>query len=117
MIDGYWFAQDGREPIWKPPRWIRLLEARGYQRAIEGVPFFVVSASRRGELSRFDDLRDALRYALASLKRDRHPDSLAIDCRTASGRSVPVVWGRALLGMARGAIDAEPIRVIEAPAD
>jgi hypothetical protein len=39
----------------------------------------------------------------------------SIDCRTKSGLAVPVVWGRALLGMARGALDAEPIKVVAAP--
>jgi len=119
FIDGHWFAQDGRAPVWQPPDWIRLLEAAGYDRAAEGEPFFVVSDIRQGELARFDDLREALRFALSALEDEhqRHPESLAIDCRTGSGRVAPVVWGRPVAGMARGALEAEPIRIIEAPPD
>lgn len=119
LIDGHWFAQDGRAAVWKPPNWIRLLEAAGYDRAAEGEPFFVVSDVVQGELARFDDVREALRFALSALegKGDRHPESLAIDCRTGSGRVAPVVWGRPVAGMARGALEAEAIRIIEAPAD
>lgn len=119
FIDGHWFAQDGRAAVWRPPTWIRLLEAAGYDRAAEGEPVFVVSEMRLGELARFDDLREAFRFALGAIqgKPHRHPESLAIDCRTASGRIVPVVWGRPVVGMARGALEAEPIRTLEAPAD
>ncbi|MGH2408204.1 MAG: hypothetical protein ACRDF7_09025 [Candidatus Limnocylindrales bacterium] len=117
LIDGHWFAQDGRDPVWQPPDWIRLLEADGYDSELEGEPFYVVTDMHLGELARFGNLRAAFTYALDALRRDRHPESLAIDCRTSSGRSAPVVWGRPVRGMARGALEAEPVRVIEAPAD
>jgi hypothetical protein len=119
FIDGFSFAQDGRAAVWQPPDWIRLLEAAGYDRDVEGEPFFVVSEMRLGELARFDALRDALRFALTAIegKQHRHRESLAIDCRTKSGRIAPVVWGRPVVGMARGALEAEPIRVLTAPPD
>jgi hypothetical protein len=68
-----------------------------------------------GELRRFATVRDALRYGRSLILRRREPvqpDSISIDCRTTSGLTVPVVLGRALVGMARGALDAEPITVI-----
>ena len=117
MIDGHWFAQDGRKRVWNPPNWIRLLEAQGYDPATDDDPVFVVSDMQRGELNRFDDLRDALRFALAALKGDRHPESISIDCRTYTRLVAPVVWGRPVAGMAHGALEAEPIVEISAPAD
>jgi hypothetical protein len=79
-----------------------------------------VSHITDGELRRFATVRDALRYGRSLILRRRrpvHPDSISIDCRTTSGLIVPVVWGRALVGMARGALDADPITVIGVPAD
>lgn len=120
LIDGHWFAQDGLDPVWKPPPWLEQLAVQGYDRALEGPPFFVVTEGRAGELGRFSDLRNAFRFALASLghKGDRpHPESLLIDCRTTSGKFAPVVFGRGVIGMAHGALEAEPVRVITAPPD
>ncbi len=118
LIDGFELAVDGRTPEWSPPRWLRTLQAQGYDQSVDGDPIFVVSHISDGEMRRFSNLREALRYGRSLVERRRrpvHPDSLAIDCRTATGRVAPVVWGRALLGMARGALDAEPITVVEAP--
>ena len=73
-----------------------------------------------GELGRFLDLRNAFRFALAILgqKGDRpHRESLLIDCRTASGKFAPVVFGRAVIGMAHGALQAEPVWIITSPPD
>ena len=117
LIDGFDLAVDGRPPEWSPPRWLRTLQAQGYDPSVDGDPIFVVSHITDGEMRRFSNLRDALGYGRSLVQRRRqpvHPDSLAIDCRTATGRVAPVVWGRALLGMARGALDAEPITVVEA---
>lgn len=93
---------------------------QGYDQAVEGPPFFVVTEARAGELGRFSDLRNAFRFALAILgdKGHRlHPESLLIDCRTTSGKFAPVVFGRGVIGMAHGALEAEPVRVITAPPD
>ena len=120
LIDGFEFTVDSRPTEWSPPRWLRALEAQGYDRAVDGKPAFVVSHITDGELRRFRDVRAALRFARGRIERRLrpvHPDSMAIDCRTPTGRVVPVVWGRALLGMARGALDAEPITSVSAPAD
>ncbi len=117
LIDGFDLAVKGRAPEWSPPRWLRTLEAQGYDPSVDGDPIFVVSHITDGELRRFRTARDALKYGRSLIERRRrpvHPDSLALDCRTETGRAAPVVWGRALLGMARGAIDAEPITVVEA---
>jgi hypothetical protein len=119
MIDGVELAVDGRPPEWSPPVWLPLLEAQGYDRSADGELTFVVTHINDGELRRFATVREALRYSRSLILRRRrpvHPDSIAIDCRATSGLTAPVVWGRALLGMARGALDSEPIRVIEGPA-
>ena len=87
---------------------------------MDGDPTFVLTHIANGELRRFANVRDALKYGRSLIERRRrpvHPDSLAIDCRTTSGRTVPVVWGRALLGMAQGALDAEPITTVTARSD
>jgi hypothetical protein len=108
LIDGFEFVVDGRPPEGHPPRWLRALESRGHQRSIDGEPVFVVTHITDGELRRFRTVRDALRFGRARILRRRmpvHPDSISIDCRTTTGLTVPVVWGRALLGMARGALD------------
>ena len=120
LIDGFELAVGTRPTEWSPPRWLRALESQGYDRSIDGDPVFVVSHIGTGELRRFAKVRDALRYGRTLIERRRkpvHPDSLAIDCRTPAGRTVPVVWGRALLGMAQGALDAEPITTIQVAAD
>ena len=118
LIDGFELAIDGQPPEWSPPRWLRALEARGYDSSRDGDPVFVVTHITDGELRRFASVREALRYGRSLIVRRRrpvHPDSLSIDCRSKSGLIVPVVWGRVLIGMARGALDAEPIKVVAAP--
>ena len=120
LIDGFELAVDGQPPEWSPPRWLRALEAKGYDRSIDGEPVFVVMHITNGELRRFATVKDALRYGRSLILRQRrpvHPDSISIDCRTKAGLIVPVVWGRALVGMARGALDAEPITVVRVPAN
>ena len=120
MIDGSWFAQDDRDPVWSPPPWLEQLAAQGYDQAAEGPPLFVVTDARTGELGRFSDLRNAFRFALAIAGNNGHGPyaaSLPIDCRTTSGKFAPVVFGRAVIGMAHGALEAEPVRVITAPPD
>jgi hypothetical protein len=118
LIDGFQLAVDGQPPKWSPPRWLRALESRGHDPSVDGDPVFVVTHITEGELRRFASVREALRYGRSLIVRRRKPvqaDSLSIDCRTKSGLNVPVVWGRALLGMARGALDAEPIKVVTTP--
>lgn len=120
LVDGHWFVQDGRDPVWSPSPWLKQLASQGYDRAVDGPPSFVVTQGTTGELGRFLDLRNAFRFALAILgqKGDRpHPESLLIDCRTASGKFAPVVFGRAVIGMAHGALQAEPVWVITSPPD
>jgi hypothetical protein len=87
---------------------------------VDGPLSFVVTQGVTGELGRFLDLRNAFRFALAILEKkgDRpHPDSLLIDCRTATGKFAPVVFGRGVIGMAHGALNADPVWVMTAPPD
>lgn len=120
LVDGHWFAQDGRQAVWSPSPWLEQLARQGYDVEVDGPPIFVVTQGTTGELGRFSDLRNAFKFALAILRRkgDRpHPESLLIDCRTTSGKFAPVVFGRGVIGMAHGALQAEPVRVITAPPD
>jgi len=120
LVDGFELEVDGQASKWNQPRWLRALEAQGYDRSVDGDPVFVVTHITDGELRRFPTVRGALGYGRSLILRRRgplHPDSLSIDCRTASGLVVPVVRGQALVGVARGALDAEPIRIIRAPGD
>ena len=118
-MDGHWFAKDGTDPVWTPPRWTRILESQGYDRATDGEPYFVVSEVAR-ELATFVEIRAAFRFVLDHIGRGcegPERETLSIDCRTPSGRVVRVVQGRSVIGMARGAVTDEPITIIEAPAD
>lgn len=118
-MGGHWFAQDGTGPVWTPPRWIRILESQGYDRATDGEPFFVVSDAS-GELATFGEIHAAFRFVLDHIGsgcEGSERETLSIDCRTPSGRVVRVVQGPSVIGMARGALMDEPITIIEAPAD
>ena len=116
MTDGYWSQVDGEDPIWRPPKWQVLLQRDGYDPTVDGPPFFVVTDMREGEIGRFGDVRGALRLAADEIRRRSwRRDSLCIDCRTRTGRSVPVVFGRPVEGVAAGALDAKPILSLSGP--
>ena len=116
MIDGYWTEIDGEEPIWQPPRWMVLLDRDGYRPSVDGPTVFVVTDMREGEIGRFDDVRAALRLALDVIRQKPwRRESLCIDCRTRTGRIVPVVFGRPVEGVASGALEATPIRSLSGP--
>src|SRR5664279_4216115 len=66
LIDGFELAIDGQPPEWSPPRWLRALEARGYDPSVDGDPVFVVTHITDGELRRFASAREALRYGRSS---------------------------------------------------
>jgi hypothetical protein len=104
---------DGKPAGRMPPLWIEQLERLGYGAATDGpVQFDVVIDGRRRQ--RLDDIREALFEALASVAAGRHPDRIRVDA-TAGGRSVEVVRGHQVIGMAIGALEDEPLRVIEGP--
>ena len=104
---------DGEPAGRMPPRWIEQLEKLGYDATTDGpVEFDVVIDGQPRQ--RLDDIREALCEALASIAAGRHPDRIRIEARAAS-RSVEVVRGHQVIGMAIGALEDEPLRVIEGP--
>ena len=96
-----------------PPLWIEQLERLGYGASTDGpVQFDIVIDGRPRQ--RLDDIREALFEALASVAAGRHPDRVRVDA-SAGGRTVEVVHGHQLIGMAIGALEDPPLRVIDGP--
>jgi len=113
MVDGVDVVVDGQPAGHMPPRWIEQLEARGYDAAVDGpVLFEVIVDRKRGPT--FSDIREALCEALADIAAGRHPDRVRVEA-LAAGRSVEVVRGHQVIGMAIGALEDEPLLVIEGP--
>ena len=104
---------DGEPAGRMAPRWIEQLETLGYDASTDGPVVFdvVIDGQSRQRLA---DIREALYEALASIAAGRHPDRIRIEAR-AAGRSVEVVRGHQVIGMAIGALEDEPLLVIEGP--
>ena len=117
LIDGFDLVVKGRAPEWEPAslapdsRGTGLRSIRPRRPGLRRQPHHRRGAATVPDRARRTEVRKMAHRATTA---PVHPNSLAIDCRTETGRAAPVVWGRALLGMARGAIDAEPITVVEA---
>lgn len=114
LVDGVDIVIDGEPAGRMPPRWIEQLESRGYDPAIEGPVLFEVIADRMHGPS-LPDIREALSEALGLISAGRHPDRVRIEARTTTGRSVEVVRGHQVIGMAIGALEDQPLLVIEGP--
>lgn len=113
VVDGVDVVVDGEPAGRMAPRWIEQLEKLGYDASTDGpVEFDIVIDGQSRQ--RLDDIREALYEALASIAAGRHPDRIRIEARGA-GRSVEVVAGHQVIGMAIGALEDEPLRVIEGP--
>ena len=116
VVDGVEIVIDGASVGRMPPRWIEQLESRGYDPAVDGpVMFEVMIDQRRGPS--LPDVREALYEALATIGAGRHPDRIRIEARTVTGRSVEVVSGYFVIGMAIGALEDPPITVIDGPVE
>jgi hypothetical protein len=114
MVDGVDLVIDGRPPVRRPPRWIRNLEDRGYDPAVDGAVSFVILVDDEPRLA-IDDVREALYEALALIGGGHHPDRIRVEARTRSGLGVQVVSAHCIIGMAIGALQDPPITVIEGP--
>jgi hypothetical protein len=114
MVDGVDLVIDGRPPVRRPPRWIRNLEDRGYDPAVDGAVSFVILVDDEPRLA-IDDVREALYEALALIGGGHHPDRIRVEARTRSGLGVQVVSAHRIIGMAIGALQDPPITVIEGP--
>jgi hypothetical protein len=112
-VDGVDMVVDGKPAGRMPPLWLEQLAMLGYSPSTDGrVQFDLVIDGRARQ--RLDDIREALFEALASVAAGRHPDRVRV-VATAGGRSVEVVRGHQLIGMAIGALEDPPITVIEGP--
>ena len=104
---------DGKPAGRMPPLWLEQLASLGYRSSTDGpIEFNLVIDGRPRQ--RLDDIREALFAALASVAAGRHPDRIRV-VAAAGGRSVEVVRGHQLIGMAIGALEDPPITVIEGP--
>ena len=63
----------------------------------------------------FGDVRAALSAARSAVESGRDPRDVMVEAVTTSGRSVTVVTGTPIIGMAIGATEDPPITVIEGP--
>jgi hypothetical protein len=115
MIDGVDLIIDGRPAGRMPPRWADQLEAAGYEPMRDGPLSFVLLIDDEVREA-FGDVREALYAALASIAAGRHPDRICVEARTPTGLGVRVVRGHQTIGMAIGALQDPPVRVIEGPA-
>ncbi len=114
MVDGVDLIIDGQPAMRRPPRWIRKLEDRGYDPATDGAVSFVILVDDEPRQA-IEDVREALYEALALIGAGHHPDRIRVEARTRSGLGVQVVGAHRIIGMAIGALQDEPITVIEGP--
>ena len=87
----------------------------GYDPATDGPVSYVVLVDGEPFQVR-DDVREALYEALAAISAGRFPERLRVEARTATGLGVEIVSDFRIIGMAIGALQDEPITVIEGPA-
>jgi len=114
MVDGVDLIIDGEPAGRMEARWICQLETAGYERDVEGEIAFEILVDGKPRRSA-SDIREALYEALALIAAGRDPDRIRIDAVTSSGRRVDVVGSHPIIGMAIGALQDEPITVIEGP--
>jgi hypothetical protein len=109
-----YLVKDGVPSGRLPPPWERILVANGYDPAAEGAIGFAVHAVG-AEAQTFDDIRSALREARFLIDTGSDPWDVVVAAETSNGRSVVVVTGSPVIGMAIGALEDPPISVIEGP--
>ncbi len=115
MVDGVDMIIDGVPAGRRPPRWERKLAKLGFDPAHEGPITFDVLIRDDAEVMEFDDVRAALSAARSAVESGRNPRDVIVQAVTRSGRSVTVVEGVPIVGMATGALEDPPITVIEGP--
>jgi len=115
MVDGVDMIIDGVPAGRRPPRWERKLARLGYDPAHEGPITFEVLLRDDLDGMEFGDVRAALSAARSAVESGRDPWDVRVEAVTRSGRSVTVVNGTPIVGMAIGALEDPPITVIEGP--
>jgi hypothetical protein len=114
MVDGVDLVIDGEPAGRRPPRWIRDLLSLGYNPLTDGALTYVVLVDDEPHHVR-DDVREALYEALAAIGAGHLPKRLRVEARTSKGLSVQIVSDFRIIGMAIGALQDDPITVIEGP--
>jgi hypothetical protein len=115
MVDGVDLIIDDIPSGRRPPRWERKLAMVGYDAALEGPITFEVHVRDDLDGMEFGDVRAALGAARSAVESGRDPWDVRVEAVTRSGRSVTVVNGTPVVGMAIGALEDQPITVIEGP--
>jgi hypothetical protein len=115
LVDGVDLIIDGVPAGRRPPRWERQLASIGYDPDAEGSIAFAVEVEGLPGPEWFADVRSALEAARRAVEAGRDPREVEVRAVTPSGRSVSVVTGTPIVGMAIGAIEDPPITVIEGP--
>ena len=114
MVDGVDLVIDGNPAGRMPPRWVRQLTSMGYDPAADGPVAFAVVVDGRSAPP-VATIRLALSAALATIDAGCSPDLVSVEVVTPTGLHLEVVRGTPVIGMAKGALEDAPIRVVEGP--
>ena len=115
MVDGVDIIIDEVPAGRMPPRWVRKLATLGYDPDVEGPLSYVVDVAGILATQELPEVRSALLAARGAVEAGHSPRDVEVRAVTRSGRSVTVVTGTPIVGMAIGAIEDPPITVIEGP--
>jgi len=115
MVDGVDIIIDDVPAGRMSPRWVRKLATLGYDPDVDGPITYVVDIAGIPTAQEVSEVRAALRTAQAAVEAGRSPRDVEVRAVTRSGRSVSVVTGSPIVGMAIGALQDPPITVIEGP--
>jgi hypothetical protein len=115
MVDGVDIIIDEVPAGRMPPRWVRKLTTLGYDPDVEGPITYVVEVAGIPAARGFPEVRPALLAARWAVEAGHSPREVEVRAVTRSGRSVSVVTGTPIIGMAIGATEDPPITVIEGP--
>lgn len=115
LVDGVDLIIDGVPAGRRPPRWMRRLASQGYDPDVEGPIMYVVDVAGAIAAIEVPEVRAALLAARRAVEAGHNPRDVEVRAVTRSGRSISVVTGTPIVGMAIGAIEDPPITVIEGP--
>ena len=115
MVDGVDIIIDEVPAGRMPPRWLRKLAALGYDPHVDGPITYVVDVAGILPAQGIPEVRPALLAARRAVEAGYSPREVEVRAVTRSGRSVSVVTGTPIIGMAIGATEDPPITVIEGP--
>ena len=115
MVDGVDIIIDEVPAGRMAPRWMRKLASLGYDPNVEGPVLYTVDVAGTLVAPNLPDVRAALLVARGAVEAGHSPHEVEVRAVTRSGRSISVVTGNPVVGMAIGAIEDPPITIIEGP--